>query len=63
MSRIDDLEQMLILVASALGDEIVQQVAFVGGCITGLLLTDEITQAAVRYTEDVDLITQVMGYP
>lgn len=63
MSRIEDLEQMLIIVARALGNEMLQQVAFVGGCTTGLLLTDKITQEAVRYTEDVDLITQVIGYP
>ena len=63
MSRIEDLEQMLIMVANALGDEMLQQVAFVGGCTTGLLLTDKVTQEAVRYTEDVDLITRAIGYP
>lgn len=31
MSRIEDLEQMLIIVARALGNEMLQQVAFVGG--------------------------------
>ena len=58
-----ELEQMLDLVAKALGNELLQQVAFVGGCTTGLLITDKVTQEAVRYTGDVDLITHVIGYP
>jgi predicted nucleotidyltransferase len=63
MSRIADLEQMLIMVAGALGEELLQQVAFVGGCTTGLLITDKVTQEAIRYTDDVDFITHVIGYP
>lgn len=63
MSRYSDLEDMLVLVANALGDELLQQVVFVGGCTTGLLVTDTVTQESIRYTEDVDLITRVMGYP
>ena len=35
---------------------------FVGGCTTGLLLTDEYTLEQVRHTEDVDLIVHTMGY-
>ena len=62
MSSYSDLEYMLVVVAKALGDELLQQVAFVGGCATGLLITDKATQEAVRYTEDVDLITHVIGY-
>jgi predicted nucleotidyltransferase len=63
MSRYNDLEAMLMVVAKALGDELLQRVVFVGGCTTGLLITDTVTQEAIRYTEDVDLITRVMGYP
>lgn len=63
MSSYRDLEDMLVLVANALGDELLQQVVFVGGCTTGLLVTDTVTQESIRYTEDVDLITRVMGYP
>ena len=33
--------QMLEAVAEALGDELREQVAFVGGCTTVLLITDE----------------------
>ena len=54
---------MLVVVAKALGDDLLQQVAFVGGCTTGLLVTDAITHEAIRYTEDVDLITHVISYP
>jgi len=63
MSRYNQLEAMLVVVAQALGEDLLQQVVFVGGCTTGLLITDSMTQEAVRYTEDVDLITHVMGYP
>lgn len=62
MSRYTDLEQMLVAVARALGDELLQKVVFVGGCVTGLLITDKAALEAVRYTDDVDLITHVIGY-
>ena len=63
MNRYNDLETMLLLVAKALGRDLLQQVAFVGGCTTGLLVTDKVTQEVIRYTDDVDLITRVIGYP
>ncbi len=63
MNGYADLEQMLITVARALGDDLLQRVAFVGGCTTGLLITDRATQEVIRYTEDVDLIIHVIGYP
>jgi len=53
--------QMLIPVAEALGDEMLSQVAFVGGSTTALLISDPITRHAVRFTEDVDLIVNVNG--
>lgn len=52
---------MLERVAAALGPQLLEQVAFVGGCTTGLLITDPISREAVRYTDDVDLIVHVMG--
>lgn len=55
-------EIMLQTVADALGPELLAQVAFVGGCTTALLITDEVTREGVRYTEDVDLIVHVLGY-
>ena len=47
---------MLEEVAEALGAELRQQVAFVGGCTTVLLITDEYTQESIRGTDDVDLV-------
>lgn len=55
-------KQMILMVAQALGDQLLPQVAFVGGCTTGLLITDDMTKESVRYTDDVDLIISVMGY-
>ncbi len=40
-----------------------QEVAFLGGCTTRLLITDNYSKEAVRYTDDVDLVTHVVGYP
>lgn len=56
-------KRMVGKVAEALGPELREQVAFVGGCTTGFLLTDEFVLEQVRHTEDVDLIVHVMGYP
>lgn len=54
-------ELMLQCVATALGPELCSQMAFVGGCTTALMLTDEISRQSVRFTDDVDLIVHVMG--
>lgn len=54
---------MLKLVADALGPDLREQMTFVGGCTTGLLITDAFTREQVRSTNDVDLIVHVMGYP
>ena len=54
---------MVSKVAEALGPDLREQVAFVGGCTTSFLLTDEFVLEQVRHTEDVDLIVHVMGYP
>lgn len=52
---------MLITVAKALGPELCQQVAFVGGCTTSLFLTNEFTREQVRHTDDVDVIVSLVG--
>jgi hypothetical protein len=62
MSRYNIHRDMIHMVAKALGDKLLPQVAFVGGCTTGLLITDEMTKESVRYTDDVDLIIHVLGY-
>jgi len=36
-------------------------VAFVGGCTTGLPVTDDFSKQSIRFTDDVDLIVKVMG--
>jgi predicted nucleotidyltransferase len=58
-----DYKAMISTVARAMGQELCNEVAFVGGCTTGLLLTDTYTAQQVRYTEDVDLIVHVVGKP
>lgn len=40
-------------VADALGADLLREVAFVGGCTTGLLITDAVSLEAVRFTDDV----------
>lgn len=52
---------MLRRVALALGPELAQEIAFVGGCTVGLMLTDPVAREAVRFTEDVDVIIHVLG--
>ena len=62
MKTYNQLHEMLVIVACALGDDLLKEVAFLGGCTTGLLLADKASKEAVRYTDDVDLITHVIGY-
>lgn len=62
MSALAINQQMLEQVAQALGPALLKTMTFVGGCTTGLLLTDAFTREQVRHTDDVDLIVHVMGY-
>lgn len=55
-------KQMLIQVAEALGSDLLEEVAFVGGCTTALFISDEVTLENIRSTDDVDLIVHVIGY-
>lgn len=55
------LLDMLETVAAALGDDLCNQMVFVGGCSTAVLVTDDITLQEVRATEDVDLIVDLSG--
>lgn len=61
MTTLSNLQAMMEAVARALGPELCQQMTFVGGCTTGLLLTDEFTKEGVRHTDDVDLIVHAAG--
>jgi len=58
----DQLINMIEVVARALGDEMLNKVAFVGGCTTVLLVTDDLSKEEVRFTDDIDLIINVVGY-
>lgn len=61
MSKINFQKEMLVQVAIAL-NELLPQVVFIGGCTTGLFLTDDFTKEQVRYTDDVDLIVHVGSF-
>ena len=62
MGLADDQRSMLLKVATALGNDMLNKVAFVGGCATGLLITDDYTREQVRGTDDVDLIIHIIKY-
>lgn len=51
---------MLDIVAQRLGGVQCKRVVFVGGAVAGLLITDP-AQPAIRPTEDVDLVAQVVA--
>jgi len=53
----DPNRAILLLIAKALGD-LREQVIFVGGCATGLLVTIERAQM-MRPTDDVDIVAQL----
>ena len=60
MNEFNRHREMISQVATKLGKELLDEVVFVGGCITGLLLTDSYTRDQVRHTDDIDLIINVM---
>jgi predicted nucleotidyltransferase len=61
MSIQGEILTMLETVAKALGNDLCQQMVFVGGCSTAVLITDEITLQEVRATDDVDLTVGLTG--
>jgi len=61
MNSFELQKDMLSEVAIALGD-LVDEVVFVGGCVTGLLIDDPFTLEQVRFTDDVDLIVDVVTH-
>ncbi len=60
MNPNDPNAQMLDIVAKRLGSDLCDRLVFVGGAVAGLLITDP-AQPAIRPTEDVDLIAQVIA--
>ena len=61
MNALETAKTMLAKVANALGESMLNDVAFVGGCTTGLWVTDEFSRQSIRFTDDVDLIVGVIG--
>lgn len=61
MPTYNDNVAMISAVATAIGSDLCNDFAFVGGCTTGLLLTDSYTLQQVRHTDDVDLIVHVIS--
>jgi predicted nucleotidyltransferase len=55
------LQEMLMTVADALGDDLRKQLVFVGGCTTVLFVTDSHAKEDIRSTYDVDLIVDIAG--
>lgn len=53
--------EMLECVAEALGESLVAETAFVGGCVVPLLVTDPVVTGRARTTDDVDLIVEAVG--
>jgi hypothetical protein len=51
----------LLITAAGLLKPILEDLVFVGGCTTALLITDE-AAAAVRPTKDVDAVTELSSY-
>ena len=61
MNEFNRHRAMIAQVANALGPEFLEEMVFLGGCTTGLLLTDDFSRESVRHTNDVDLIVRVVG--
>ena len=51
----------LLIIAAKLLRPVLDELVFVGGCATGLLVTDE-AAAEVRATFDVDAIAEITSY-
>jgi hypothetical protein len=47
----EDARMMLLMVAKALGPDMLNEVAFVGGCTTSMLITDDLSLEFARYEE------------
>lgn len=58
MHRITNPNIEILEIAVELLDELIDQLVFLGGCATGLLLTD-MAAPPIRATQDVDVITEV----
>ena len=57
----DDPNLQLLEAAARVLEPMLGEVVFVGGCVTGLLITDP-AAAGIRPTTDVDVIAEVFSY-
>jgi hypothetical protein len=60
-SNADHNYEIISLVADGLGDDFLAECAFVGGCTTAMLVTDNAVLDDIRFTEDVDLVIELAG--
>lgn len=63
MTAPEEARKMLLMAAMALEHDLLDKVAFVGGCTTSLLVTDEYSLKTVRFTDDGDVIVAIVGQP
>ncbi|CAD0266074.1 conserved hypothetical protein [Pseudomonas veronii] len=60
-SNADHNYGLIEFVAEGLGEEFLNEVAFVGGCTTAMLVTDVAVLDDIRFTDDVDLVIELAG--
>lgn len=60
-SNADHNYELIETVAAGLGETLLTEVAFVGGCTTGMLVTDAAVLDDIRFTDDVDLVIELAG--
>lgn len=60
-SNADHNYELIEFVADGLGEAFLEEVAFVGGCMTAMLVTDAAVLDDIRFTEDVDLVIELAG--
>lgn len=60
-SNADHNYGLIEYVAEGLGEDFLNEVAFVGGCTTAMLVTDDAVLDDVRFTDDVDLVIELAG--
>lgn len=60
-SSVDHNYELIEFVAQGLGKDLLDEVAFVGGCTTAMLVTDPLIIDDIRHTLDVDLVIELAG--
>ena len=60
-SNADHNVELIEFVAEGLGEDLLAEVAFVGGCTTAMLVTDAAVLDDIRFTDDVDLVIELAG--